>query len=193
MPKHKKVPCTPSPASGMLMFHDYSTVLKSNKYVSIRDCSHRQTVFKWHQLSLWSWFWSRVLHCSVPQLARCLTAVPPPGFAWGFSHDRNKQALSLSSGYLLKVESERHLVKLWGVSAYFLWNRSTVERHKNKSETWRFDQQGTCCKCVISSPKHDFKTWIQLQGAHAKRGVSEWTDHVKPEHNSWPGDVLMTN
>jgi hypothetical protein len=113
--------------------------------------------------------------------------------AWGFSHDRNKQALSLSSGYLLKVESERHLVKLWGVSAYFLWNRSTVERHKNKSETWRFDQQGTCCKCVISSPKHDFKTWIQLQGAHAKRGVSEWTDHVKPEHNSWPGDVLMTN
>ena len=55
---------------------------------------------------------------------------------------------------------------------------------KSKSEAWRFDQQGTCCKCVISSPKHDFKTWIQFQGAHDKRDISELTDCVKPECNT---------
>lgn len=43
------------------------------------------------------------------------------------------------------------------------------------------------------SPKHDFKTWIQFQGAHDKRYISELTDHVKPECDIQHGNVLMTN
>lgn len=35
----------------MLVFHDYTTVLKNDKFESIRDCEHHQTVFTRSQLS----------------------------------------------------------------------------------------------------------------------------------------------